>query len=396
MSNGSGDQNPQKSNGLSQEAWGGIVLIAATVLALLAANSLLAAAYQGFLDTPISITIGGAGLAKPLILWVNDGLMSLFFLSVGLELKYEMLEGKLRDPAAVILPGLAALGGMAFPALVYLTLTAGAGVGQGWAIPTATDIAFALGILALAGKGLPPGLRSFLLTLAILDDLGAILIIAIFYGHDLNISYLVAALVPLAGLIVLCRLKVARLGPALLLGAVLWVLVLKSGIHATLAGVVLAFCIPLGDRAGGSPLHRLVDALQPYVAFLIVPLFAFANAGLPLGNLSLEGSGGQIALGVGLGLLVGKFAGVMGMTGLMVLSGLAKLPDEMRWSHMAAVALLAGIGFTMSLFIGGLAFGEGAEMNAVRLGVLAASLLAAGAGLVLLRKLSGHAGKPGV
>lgn len=391
MSTATGAESGQAATGLSQEAWGGIVLIVATLLALLAANSPLAAAYQGFLDTPISIAIGGSGLDKPLILWVNDGLMSLFFLSVGLELKYEMLEGKLRDPSAVVMPGLAALGGMAFPALVYLGLTAGVGVGQGWAIPTATDIAFALGILALAGKGLPPGLRSFLLTLAILDDLGAILIIAIFYGHDLNVSYLLMALVPLAGLILLCRLKVARLGPALLLGAVLWVLVLKSGIHATLAGVVLAFCIPLADRSGGSPLHKLIDALQPYVAYLIVPLFAFANAGLPLGNLSLGGSGGQIALGVGLGLLVGKFAGVMAMTGLMVATGLAKLPDGMRWPHMAAVSLLAGIGFTMSLFIGGLAFGEGAEMNAVRLGVLAASVIAAGAGLVLLRMLSGHA-----
>ncbi len=383
-----------QSSGLSTEAWGGLVLIGATVLALLAANSPWASAYQGFLDLPISVAVGSKELAKPLIFWVNDGLMAIFFLTVGLELKAEMLEGKLRDPRAVILPGLAALGGMALPALVYLTLTAGIGVNEGWAIPTATDIAFALGILALAGPGLPPGLRSFLLTLAILDDLGAILIIAVFYGHDLDTAYLLAALVPVAAMVVLSRMRVASLAPAVVLGAVLWVLVLKSGIHATLAGVVMAFCIPL--KAGEtSPLHRLAHGLQPWVTFLIVPLFAFANAGLPLGNLSMTGQGGQIALGVGLGLLVGKFVGVMGISAVLVALRLGALPEGMGWLHLAAAALLAGIGFTMSLFIGGLAFGEGAQMDAVRLGVLAASVLAAGAGLILLRflatrKASGH------
>ncbi|MGV8985121.1 MAG: Na+/H+ antiporter NhaA [Cypionkella sp.] len=380
---------------LSREALGGLVLIAATVLALVAANSPFAGLYQALLDLPISAAVGEVELDKPLILWVNDGLMAVFFLTVGLELKYEMLEGRLRDPRAVILPGMAALGGMVFPAVVYLGLTAGAGVSNGWAVPTATDIAFALGILALAGPGLPAGLRSFLLTLAILDDLGAILIIAIFYGHDLHVIYLLAALVPIAGLVVLARLKVASLAPAMVLGVILWILVLESGIHATLAGVVIAFCIPLKDKHGGSPLHHLAEILQPYIAFLIVPLFAFANAGLPLGNLSLSGQGGQIAMGVGLGLLVGKFVGVIGMTGLLVMLGAGTLPKGMGWLHMIAVSLLAGIGFTMSLFIGGLAFGEGAEMNAVRLGVLAASVVAALAGLFLLRGLarrkpSGH------
>lgn len=381
---------------LSREAWGGLVLIAATVLALLAANSPLAGLYQAMLNLPFSIGVGSRALTKPLIFWVNDGLMAVFFLTVGLELKYEMLQGKLRDPRAVILPGMAALGGMAFPALVYLALTCGAGVTSGWAIPTATDIAFALGILALAGPGLPSGLRSFLLTLAILDDLGAILIIAIFYGHDLDVTYLATALVPVAVLLVLARMKVAILAPAMVLGLVLWVLVLKSGIHATLAGVVMAFCIPLKDAKGGSPLHHLAEVLQPWVTFLIVPLFAFANAGLPLGNLSLVGTGGQIALGVGLGLLVGKFAGVMAVTWVLVKLRAGTLPEGVRWPHLMAVALLAGIGFTMSLFIGGLAFGEGPEMNAVRLGVLAASIVAAGAGLLALRQLarpmpSGHA-----
>lgn len=384
---------------LSREALGGLVLIAATVLALLAANSPLAEAYQTFLDLPISVGIGSKELAKPLIFWVNDGLMAVFFLTVGLELKYEMLEGKLRDPRAVILPGLSALGGMAFPAVVYLALTAGAGVTQGWAIPTATDIAFALGILALAGPGLPSGLRSFLLTLAILDDLGAILIIAIFYGHDLDVTYLLAALLPLAGMLLVARLRLATVAPAVILGVILWVLVLKSGIHATLAGVVMAFCIPLKDKDGGSPLHHLAESLQPWVTYMIVPLFAFANAGLPLGNLSMSGQDGQIALGVAAGLLVGKFVGIFGMTGLLVALRAAPLPEGMGWLHVTAVALLAGIGFTMSLFIGGLAFGEGAEMNAVRLGVLAASIVAAVIGLLLLRylakrKLSGLGPKP--
>lgn len=373
---------------LSQEAVGGLVLIAATVLALAAANSPLAGLYQAMLDLPISVAIGSRELAQPLMAWVNDGLMAAFFLTVGLELKYEILEGRLRDPRAVILPGMAALSGMAFPAVVYLALTAGAGATAGWAIPTGTDIAFALGILALAGPGLPAGLRSFLLTLAILDDLGAILIIAIFYGHDLDVTYLIAAVLPIAAMLVLARMKVASLAPAIILGAVLWVLVLKSGIHATLAGVVMAFCIPLKDRQGGSPLHNLAESLQPWVTFLIVPLFAFANAGLPLGNLSMSGASGQIALGVGLGLLVGKFAGVMAMSLLLVRLRAAALPDGMGWKHMMAVALLAGIGFTMSLFIGGLAFGAGAEMNAVRLGVLAASVVAAVAGLVLLNRLA--------
>ncbi len=380
------------SGGLSREAWGGLVLIAATVLALVAANSPMAAAYQAFLGLRVAVSAGGHGLDMPLILWVNDALMAVFFLIIGLELKHEMLEGRLRDKRAVILPGLAALGGMVVPALVYLGITAGAGVGQGWAIPCATDIAFALGVLALGGAGLPPGLRSFLLTLAILDDLGAILIIAVFYGHDLDLRYLVAALVPVSGMLVLARLKVGRLAPALVLGVVLWELVLQSGIHATLAGVVTAFCIPLRDRNGGHPLHTLVEGLQPYVTFLIVPLFAFANAGLPLADLSLAGTGGQIALGVGLGLILGKLVGVLGVTYIVVKLGIGALPEGMRLRHAAAVAMLAGIGFTMSLFIGGLAFREGPEMNAVRLGVLGASVLAAGAGLLMLRKLSGHAG----
>ncbi len=369
---------------LAHEAAGGIALMLATFAALIVANSPLQGSYIAALDAPLSVTLAGSGLTKPLILWINDGLMAVFFFLIGLELKREVLTGKLRRLSDIALPGVAALGGMVAPALVYLAFNAGGEV-RGWAIPTATDIAFALGILALVGKGLPEGLKTFLLTLAILDDLGAILIIALFYTDHLQLSYLALALIPLLGLALLHRARTPRIAPALLLGAVLWVLVLKSGIHATLAGVATAFFIPLNDRDGGSPLTKLEHGLQPYVAFLIVPLFAFANAGLSFAALSWAALGSPLTLGVALGLLVGKVAGVMGACWLMVRSGLAALPQAAGWAHMGGVALLAGIGFTMSLFIGGLSFGEGPAMNAVRLGVLLGSAIAALAGFALLR-----------
>ncbi len=371
---------------LAHEAAGGVVLILATAAALLVANSALQPWYVAALDAPLSITLGGTGLTKPLILWINDGLMAIFFFLIGLELKREVREGKLSRAADIVLPGVAALGGMVVPALIYLSLNIG-GATRGWAIPTATDIAFALGVLALVGRGLPPGLKTFLLTLAILDDLGAILIIAVFYTDHLNLTYLAMALVPLAGLVLLARTRTARVAPALLLGTILWVLVLKSGVHATLAGVVTAFFIPLRDRHGGSPLHRLEDGLQPYVAFLIVPLFAFANAGLDLSGLTLAALATPLTLGVALGLFFGKLLGVMAASYALVSRGNAWLPEGATWAHMTGVSLLAGIGFTMSLFIGGLSFGEGPEMNAVRLGVLMASGAAALAGFALLRRL---------
>jgi Na+:H+ antiporter, NhaA family len=371
---------------LGHEAAGGVVLMLATLAALLVANSPLRAAYLSGLDLPLSITLGGTGLTKPLILWINDGLMAVFFFLIGLELKREVLEGKLSRPSDVVLPGVAALGGMIVPALIYLGLNDGP-LARGWAIPTATDIAFALGVLALVGRGLPSGLKTFLLTLAILDDLGAILIIALFYTEELKLTYLALALVPLAGLFGLSLLRPARVAPALILGVVLWVLVLKSGVHATLAGVVTALFIPLKDRKGGSPLHLLEEGLHPYVGFLIVPLFAFANAGLDLGALSPAALTSPLTLGVAAGLVLGKLLGILLATFLMVAPGLARLPAGADWGHMTGVALLAGIGFTMSLFIGGLSFGEGPEMDAVRLGVLMASFVAAGAGYALLRAL---------
>ena len=360
------------------------MLMLATAAALATANSALLPAYLTALDANLAITLDGTGLTKPLILWINDGLMAVFFFLIGLELKREVLEGKLKRLSDIVLPGVAALGGMIAPALVYLAFNLTAEP-RGWAIPTATDIAFALGILALVGKGLPPGLKTFLLTLAILDDLGAIMIIAIFYTDHLNLIYLGLALIPLAGLALLHWRRTARAAPALLLGAILWVLVLKSGVHATLAGVLTAFFIPLTDRNGDSPLHMLERGLQPYVAFLIVPVFAFANAGLSFSGMTWGALASPLTLGVALGLLLGKFAGVMAAVWVMVRTGMADLPQGAGWLHMAGLALLAGIGFTMSLFIGGLSFGEGPQMDAVRLGVLLASGTAALAGFALLR-----------
>ena len=368
------------------EAFGGILLIIAALLAMAVANSPLLPAYDAFLEAKLAITINGTGLAKPLILWINDGLMAVFFLLIGLELKREMRVGSLSNPADVVLPGMAALGGMAAPALIFVALNHGnpATLG-GWAIPTATDIAFALGVLALAGPKVPPSLKLFLLTLAILDDLGAIIIIALFYGHGLNLSYLAGALLPLAGLILLNLRGTASVAPALVLGAIMWVLVLKSGIHATLAGVVTAFCLPLTDRTGASPLRRLEYALTPWVNFAIIPLFAFANAGVVLGGLALADLTAPLPLGVGLGLLFGKMAGVFGVTWGMVRLGLAAMPMGANWGQVFGVACLAGIGFTMSLFIGGLSFDDQAMMNQVRLGVLAGSGVAGLLGWAVLR-----------
>lgn len=367
------------------EAAGGILLMLSAALALIVANSGWSAGYEALLETKLSILIGGQGLSKALILWINDGLMAIFFFLIGLELKAEMKEGKLKNPADVMLPGLAAVGGMIAPALVFLAFNLFDPVTRGgWAIPAATDIAFAVGVLALLGKRVPPALKIFLLTLAILDDLGAIIIIALFYTSELHLNYLVMALVPLAGLMWLNWRGAHRIAPFVLLGAVLWVLVLKSGVHATIAGVVTAFFLPLRDRFGKSPLHSVEHGLQPYVMFLIVPIFAFANAGVVLSGLSFADLFAPLPLGIAAGLFVGKQIGVFGATWLTVRSGLARLPDGVTWRHIYGLACLAGIGFTMSLFIGGLSFADPALMNAVRLGVLSGSALSAVVGYVVL------------
>lgn len=358
------------------DAFGGILLMASAVAALLVANSGLSPLYDRFLGAYLAMTVNGEGLEKPAILWINDGLMAIFFFLIGLELKREILEGKLKNPRDVILPGMAAVGGMIVPALVFVFFNWGDPTTiSGWAIPAATDIAFALGILALVGARAPASLKVFLLTLAILDDLGAIVIIALFYTAELKVDYLLMAFVPLVGLAFLNVRGTHRLAPAILLGAIMWFFVLKSGVHATLAGVITAFFIPLKDRYGKSPLHALEHGLTPYVLYLIVPIFAFANAGVVLKGLSVSDLMAPLPLGIALGLIVGKQVGVFGITFLMVKSGLARLPHGANWAHIYGIACLAGIGFTMSLFIGSLSFNDPLLMNQVRLGVLSGSMV---------------------
>ena len=370
---------------IGHEAAGGVVLMLAAVFAMIVANSPLNDAYQGLFSKKFSVLIDGIGISKPFILWVNDGLMAIFFFLIGLELKREVLEGKLRNPRDILLPGFAALGGMAVPALIFAGLNWNSPATlPGWAIPAATDIAFAVGVLALLGKRAPASLKVFLLTLAILDDLGAIIIIAVFYTAKLDVTYFALALIPLAGLLLHNRLRAHRIAPIVLLGGMLWVLVLQSGVHATLAGVITAFFVPLKDRFGKSPLHALERGLEPYVKFLIVPLFAFGNAGVVLAGMTIGDLAAPLPSGIALGLLIGKLTGVFGFTWLLVKSGAARLPEGANWLHIFGVAALAGIGFTMSLFIGSLSFSDLAHMNAVRLGVLTGSILSACLGFAVL------------
>ena len=374
---------------LAHEAAPGVLLMIAAAAAMILANSPAGPAYLGFFDQILSVTLGGVGLSKPLILWINDGLMAIFFFLVGLELKREMLEGRLNSPAEVVLPGLAALGGMLAPMAVFLLITRHEPtVSQGWAIPAATDIAFAVGVLALLGKRVPPALKIFLLTLAILDDLGAILIIALFYGHELQPQYLALALIPLAGLAIMNMTGTHRVAPFVLVAVILWVLVLKSGVHATIAGVVAAFFLPLKDRFGKSPLHAVEHGLRPYVMLLITPLFALGNAGVQLTGMVPGDLLAPLPLGIALGLFLGKQLGVFGATYLAVKSGLTRLPEGVTWMMIYGLSCLAGIGFTMSLFIGSLSFDDLALMNAVRMGVLAGSVLSAVLGFVVLRRVT--------
>ncbi|RMO08864.1 Na antiporter NhaA [Pseudomonas cichorii] len=363
------------------EAAGGLLLIAAAALALIINNSPLSWLYNEFLNIPVVAQIGAIKIAKPLLLWINDGLMALFFLVIGLEVKREVLEGQLSRPSQVVLPGAAAIGGMLVPALIYYVLNKDnpAALG-GWAIPMATDIAFALGVLALLGKRVPVSLKLFLMTLAIIDDLGAIVVIALFYSGELSSLSLMLAGASILALIVMNRLGVAKLGPYLLVGLVLWVCVLKSGVHATLAGVVLAFCIPLRIKASkASPLLSLEHGLHPWVAYGILPLFAFANAGVSLAGVTLENFTHPVHMGIAAGLLIGKTLGVFGLTWLAIQTGLAKLPNEANWGQVLGVSILCGIGFTMSLFVGSLAFEAGVSDYAGedRMGILTGSILSA-------------------
>jgi NhaA family Na+:H+ antiporter len=372
------------------ESAAGVLLAIAAAAALALANSPLAFLYDAVLDTPVEVRVGVLQIAKPLLLWINDGLMAVFFFLVGLEIKREVLEGELSAPRQIVLPAAAAAGGMAVPAAIYVAINAGNPVTlAGWAIPAATDIAFALGVLSLLGNRVPTGIKVFLLTLAILDDLGAIVIIALFYAGNLAPASLGIAAVALLALLALNRAGVARLAPYLFVGLVLWVSVLKSGVHATLAGVALALFIPLRARGAGahSPLRRLEHDLHAPVAFAILPLFAFANAGVPLAGVGFGTLAQPVPVGIAAGLLAGKPVGVLLASWVAVACGAARLPKGADWRSMSGAAVLCGIGFTMSLFIASLAF-EGAGMEYVvqtRLGVLVGSLASAVLGYALLR-----------
>jgi Na+:H+ antiporter, NhaA family len=362
------------------EAAAGVLLLIAAVVAMLVVNSPLAPAFHAVLDFPLRIGVGSFGLQESLLLWINDGLMAVFFLQVGMELKHELLEGQLASKQRAALPAIAAVGGMLFPALIYCVLNWGDTVAlRGWAIPTATDIAFALGVLALLGKRVPAGLKAFLLGIAIFDDLGAIAIIAVFYAGSLSMPMLAAAAGLTALLALLNRLKVQALAVYLLLGAALWLVVLKSGVHATLAGVVLAMFIPS---------KRLGQALQPWVIFGILPLFALANAGVAVTGLAPAALLQPVPFGVMLGLFFGKQAGIMVASLFAVRTRAAMLPAGVDWMQIYGTALLCGIGFTMSLFIAGLASQgfEGGPFGLERLGVLSGTLLSGCAGYLVLRR----------
>lgn len=361
---------------IDHEATGGILLACAALFAILLVNFGLEATYHHLLEERVRIGIGSLTLDKSLHHFINDGLMAVFFFLVGLEIKREVLEGNLSSPSQIILPAVAAIGGIAVPSGLYAIVNwDNPATIAGWAIPAATDIAFALGALALLGNRAPLSLKIFLLTLATFDDLAAIIIIALFYTSQLSVFSLTGGLACLAAIAIYNRLGGERMGIFILGGLLMWLFVLKSGVHATLAGVALGLIIPLRRHDGSSPLHELEHALHPYVKFAILPLFAFANAGLPLDGFSAASLSQQIPLGIIAGLVIGKPAGIMLAVVLMVSSGLAKLPRGVSWRYMFGVSCLAGIGFTMSLFIGSLAFADPALNAQVRVGVVAASLL---------------------
>ena len=379
------------SGALRHEAAGGVLLMCAAVLALALDNSPLAYLYDALLTVPVAVQVAALAIEKPLLLWINDGLMALFFFLVGLEIKRELLEGNLSSWRQAVMPVLATVGGMVVPALVFVALNVGDPHElRGWAIPAATDIAFAIGVLALLGTRVPPSLKVFLLALAVIDDLGAIVIIALFYSADLSVGSLAVAAGAGAALLALNLSRVTRLLPYILVGIVMWTAVLKSGVHATLAGVVIALFVPLrtGDATQTPPLVRAEHALYGFVTLFVMPMFAFANAGIHLGGLSLSDLVAPLPLGIALGLFVGKQLGVFGFAWVGVALGLCRLPEGVTWRHVYGAGALAGIGFTMSLFIGTLAFEGPERQSAVRLGVLCGSLLSGIVGYLALRGLA--------
>jgi Na+:H+ antiporter, NhaA family len=379
---------------LKLESAGGILLFFSSVLAILLANSFLEPYYQLFLSTPVEIRVGSLGIAKPLLLWINDGLMAVFFFLVGLELKRELLEGELSDKRNIILPGIGAIGGMAAPALIYLYFNDDNAIAaKGWAIPAATDIAFALGVLTLLGSRVPVSIKIFLTSLAIFDDIGAILIIAFFYTSKISLAALsvVAFCIPI--LAYMNKRNVMSKSPYILIGVVMWAATLKSGVHATLAGVVLAMFIPLRSNTdpGYSPLKGLEHDLHIVVAFFVLPFFAFANAGINLTGVTMDQVFHGVPIGIALGLFFGKQIGIFGLCFLAIKLKITQLPTGMNWLSLYGTSALCGIGFTMSLFIGSLAFEE-TGVNLLfdeRLGIIIGSLFSGLLGFFVLQQSLG-------
>lgn len=376
----------------SKEKLGGLLLIAAAVLALLIANSPAQGLYEAILSTSVKVLIGDFGIDKPLLLWINDGLMVLFFFLVGLEIKREILEGTLSSKQQAALPVAGAIGGILLPALIYAFFNQNDPVAiNGWAIPAATDIAFVVGILALLGSRVPVSLKIFVLALAIIDDIGAIIIIAVFYTENISMMSLAFAGAATVGLTILNRKNVTDISPYLIIGFVLWVSVLKSGVHATLAGVLLAMFIPMRDNRdpSRSPVRELEDAVHPSVVFGIIPIFAFANAGVSFSGLTWDAAFGTVPLGIALGLFLGKQLGVFAFCWTAIKLGWAQKPEGASWLQVYGVGILTGVGFTMSLFIGTLALDPVAYATDLRIGVLGGSLLSVIAGVSLLVLASG-------
>ena len=374
---------------LQMESTAGILLVLATAAALVVSNTPLISLYHGVLNLPLVVSLGDLAVAKPLLLWINDGLMAIFFMLIGLEVKREVVEGELSSFGQIILPAVAGFGGFVVPALIYIAVnwqspdTLG-----GWAIPAATDIAFALGVLMVLGSRVPLSLKVFLTTIAIFDDLAAIVVIAVFYTSELSLTALLLGSAGVVALIALNRSGVKRISPYILVGIFVWLCVLKSGVHATLAGIAVALAIPIrGNEDEPSPLRHLEHTLHPWVAYLILPIFAFANAGISFAGIGRDALVGPVSIGIAAGLFFGKQFGVFTATWVMVKFGWARLPEGASWLSIYGIALLTGIGFTMSLFIGSLAFerGEFDYLAATRVAVLVASVLSAIAGYVVLR-----------
>lgn len=377
-------------NFFRMESAAGILLFMSAVLALIIANTPLSTYYNLLLDTPVAVQIGALNIAKPLLLWINDGLMAVFFFLVGLELKRELIEGELSDKKNIVLPGVGAIGGMLFPALIYFWFNKDDPMAlQGWAIPAATDIAFALGVLKLLGPRVPTSLKIFLTSLAIFDDIGAILVIAFFYTSQISFTALVVVGLCIPLLWLINRKGVEATSTYIMIGLIMWVAMLKSGVHATLTGVVLAMFIPIHSKInpGTSPLKELEDNLHSAVAYIILPVFAFANSGLNLSGIGVEQLLHPVPVGIALGLVIGKQVGIFGLCWLAIKMKWAAMPERANWVAIYGVSALCGIGFTMSLFIGSLAFEE-TQFNIIfdeRLGIIIGSMISALIGFFVLK-----------